>query len=40
MSRERNNQKNYPITQLKGLPGSVTIKRTAKDNAYHKQKKR
>ena len=40
MSRERNNQKNYPITKLKGLPGSVAIKRTAKDNAYHKQKER
>ena len=37
MSRERNNQKNYPITQLKGLPGSVTIKNTAKDNVYHKK---
>ena len=32
MARERNNQKNYHgVSQLKGLPGCATIKRTAKD---------
>ena len=46
MAKECDNQKNYQgVSELKGLPGSVTIKITAKENhnqkdfrEYHNQK--